>query len=328
MPKLPIPAQLIDLLRIASVMILAGSYFAAPAHATTGFTMLYKEARICLEQPANKMAKCASSIGKKTPQVFQTTGGPPASTVLVIQRLLKLNEEANYHETDQLLQARLKVFQAAADQHLTGRKLLDYYAQAGPDYKADVEWTRHVLESSDDDSSDMADANSSDQNDTSDLNTSTGAPTIYDMPAKINSDHPGNPPTTYGASNPPTTYGGSKPNNAPEPSDEPNQNSGSQGSGFVRPVPECGHAVNVNDTLVIENTCDIAVTIFYTSSGDISGGKPLGPGGHSNTAYSPEAVARVGGVEVYTCPGNSTPVGPDGKPMSTHYKGGEYECHR
>jgi hypothetical protein len=98
-------------------------------------------------------------------------------------------------------------------------------------------------------------------------------------------------------------------------------------SGYVRPVPECGRQEFRDNTLFIVNTCDINVTVFYTSSGDVSGGMPLGPGEHGRTGFSSEAAQHVGGVDIYTCPGDATPLDLNGTAMSTHYKGA-YLCHR
>jgi hypothetical protein len=98
-------------------------------------------------------------------------------------------------------------------------------------------------------------------------------------------------------------------------------------SGYVRPVPECGRQEFKDNTLFIVNICDINVTVFYTSSGDVSGGMLLGPGEHGRTGFSSEAVQRVGGVDIYTCPGDATPLDLNGRAMSTHYKGA-YLCHR
>jgi hypothetical protein len=99
-----------------------------------------------------------------------------------------------------------------------------------------------------------------------------------------------------------------------------------QNANFVRPVPQCGRPVlEDGDTLFIDNACGISVTVFYTSSGDIWGGKPLGPWEHGRTAYSGEAVRRVGGVHTYTCPGDATPVALDGGRILDHYAG-QYRC--
>jgi hypothetical protein len=99
------------------------------------------------------------------------------------------------------------------------------------------------------------------------------------------------------------------------------------GSGYVRAVPECGHQEFRDNTLFIVNICSISVNVVFTSSGDVSGGMPLGPGEHGRTGFSREAAQRVGGVDVYTCPGDATPLDPNGRALSIHYKG-EYLCHR
>jgi hypothetical protein len=94
----------------------------------------------------------------------------------------------------------------------------------------------------------------------------------------------------------------------------------------LTPIPECGVPEIKNDTLFIVNSCGINVTSFYTSRGDVWGGTIIGPGQEHRTAYSGEAVNRVGGVSVYTCPGNGTPVQPDGSPI-IDYSGRVYGCH-
>jgi len=94
----------------------------------------------------------------------------------------------------------------------------------------------------------------------------------------------------------------------------------------LTPIPECGVPEIKNDTLFIVNSCGISVTSFYTSRGDVWGGTIIGPGQEHRTAYSGEAVNRVGGVSVYTCPVNGTPVQPDGSPI-IDYSGRVYGCH-
>jgi hypothetical protein len=95
----------------------------------------------------------------------------------------------------------------------------------------------------------------------------------------------------------------------------------------LTPVPECGVPEIKNDTLFIVNSCGINVTSFYTSRGDVWGGTIISPGQEHRTAYSGEAIARVGGVSVYTCPGNGTPVQPDGSSIIGDYSGRAYACH-
>jgi hypothetical protein len=100
-----------------------------------------------------------------------------------------------------------------------------------------------------------------------------------------------------------------------------------QGSQYVRAVPNCGQQVYDQDTLTIENQCDIAVNIVWTSSGNVWGSAQLEPGRHQSTGSSRDDVARAGGVDLFTCPGSSTPEGTDGKFVGGHYKG-EYRCKR
>jgi len=95
----------------------------------------------------------------------------------------------------------------------------------------------------------------------------------------------------------------------------------------VSPVPGCGRAQYEDGTLIIVNPCGMTVSVTYTSFGDVSGGTVIGPGQTHRTAWSGEAVARAGGVSVYTCPGNGTPVEPDGTPIVNRYTGRPYACH-
>lgn len=98
---------------------------------------------------------------------------------------------------------------------------------------------------------------------------------------------------------------------------------------YVRPVPECGRlGYEPDGAFMIENVCNINITVFYQSRGDVSGGTPIGPGEHHRTAYNGRAVEQSGGVMVYSCPGDATPVQPDGSGMWGHYTGREYKCHR
>ena len=98
---------------------------------------------------------------------------------------------------------------------------------------------------------------------------------------------------------------------------------------FVRPVPECARGGYESDgAFMIENVCNMDITVFYTSRGDVWGGQPLGPGRRGRTAYNGQAVAQAGGVSVYACPGYATPVRPDGSEMGPHYTGREYKCSR
>ncbi|MGH9481073.1 MAG: TonB family protein [Terriglobales bacterium] len=102
---------------------------------------------------------------------------------------------------------------------------------------------------------------------------------------------------------------------------------GDANSPYVSGAPECGHAQIENGTLFMVNSCGSSVTICFTSAGTVWGELPVGPGGHGRTGFSGEAVARVGGVKVYTCPGLATPVDLNGNGVLAHYNG-EYRCHR
>jgi hypothetical protein len=101
-----------------------------------------------------------------------------------------------------------------------------------------------------------------------------------------------------------------------------------QGGSYVNAVPNCGHGVYDDDgSLLIENQCTITIYAVFTSPGDVSGGAPIGPLQHNKTGESRKSVERAGGIEVYSCPGSSTPVRPDGGILGPHYRG-EYRCRR
>ena len=95
----------------------------------------------------------------------------------------------------------------------------------------------------------------------------------------------------------------------------------------IRPVPDCGRPEYLDSTLFIVNSCGLTVSVVYTSLGEVWGGTMIAAGRGDRTAYSREAVNNAGGVSVYTCPGNGTPVQPDGTPIMAHYTGREYGCH-
>jgi hypothetical protein len=101
-----------------------------------------------------------------------------------------------------------------------------------------------------------------------------------------------------------------------------------QNSKYVSPVPNCGgQSYERYLGLVIGNRCNIQVTITWTSPGDIWGTAHLGPGGSQGTNASAEHVQRAGGVDLYVCPGDSSPVDPDDRFIGSHYRG-EYRCKR
>jgi hypothetical protein len=104
-----------------------------------------------------------------------------------------------------------------------------------------------------------------------------------------------------------------------------------QNSRYVKPVPECGRYYydesNSNNTLMIENLCSSTVSITWTSPGDVWGAATLGPGSHQSAGVSADHVGRSGGVELFTCPGDSGPVDPNGKAVGSHYSG-SYGCQR
>lgn len=100
-------------------------------------------------------------------------------------------------------------------------------------------------------------------------------------------------------------------------------------SQYVRPVPGCGHyGYDGNNALFISNTCNIDITLAFSSAGEVWGSTSLGPGATQYTGFGHRDVDRSGGsVDVFSCPGNSTPEQLDGTPIMGHYRG-EYRCHR
>jgi hypothetical protein len=100
------------------------------------------------------------------------------------------------------------------------------------------------------------------------------------------------------------------------------------GSDYVSGVPQCGKEVYDNNMFVVENACDIEVSITWTSPGNVWGrADGIGPGGHQGTGESRNDVNKAGGVSLYTCPGRSSPRDDQNRPIGSHYKG-PYRCHR
>jgi hypothetical protein len=102
---------------------------------------------------------------------------------------------------------------------------------------------------------------------------------------------------------------------------------GVQGSNFVPGVPQCGQSTYVNGYFTVVNACEIAVTITWTSAGDVWGAANLGPRGQSNTGQTASNVSRAGGVDLFTCPGITGAEDTQGNPVGTHYKG-PYRCRK
>jgi len=127
-----------------------------------------------------------------------------------------------------------------------------------------------------------------------------------------------------------STAGGQNSTNADAKVEGKPASSADNPSDYVDPASQCGHAQIEANTLYIVNQCGFTVDATYTSQGDIWGETPLAPGEHHRTAYSADAVSKVGIVSVYTCPGSGTAVDPSGLPVapSPIYTGREYRCHR
>jgi hypothetical protein len=96
---------------------------------------------------------------------------------------------------------------------------------------------------------------------------------------------------------------------------------------YVRGVPNCGHQAYDEGNVIVENVCDITVSITWTSSSDTCWGTALSlsPTEHRATGCTQEEVSRAGGLDLFTCPGDSGPVDEHRQPIGRHYKG-EYAC--
>ena len=104
----------------------------------------------------------------------------------------------------------------------------------------------------------------------------------------------------------------------------------SQGTQYVRGVPQCGHSEYDNrGNFYLVNNCNIKVKITFTNQGNglAWGTASLEAGTRQLTESMGNANARDNGsISLYTCPGDSTPVTPDGTPFpNNHYKG-PYTC--
>jgi hypothetical protein len=93
---------------------------------------------------------------------------------------------------------------------------------------------------------------------------------------------------------------------------------------YVRGVPQCGQSQYDNrGNFYLINTCNIKVTITFTSNGIAWGTTSVAPGERQLTETIGLADQRSNGViSIYTCPGDSNPVLPNGQPFPGHnYRG-------
>lgn len=95
---------------------------------------------------------------------------------------------------------------------------------------------------------------------------------------------------------------------------------------YVQGVPMCGHVAWQNDVANVENSCSSEVTIAWTSSGSCWGTIIKLPSGARKSTGCAQKDLGGGELEIFTCPGDSTPVDRNGKPIYQHYSG-EYACH-
>lgn len=95
---------------------------------------------------------------------------------------------------------------------------------------------------------------------------------------------------------------------------------------YAQGVPMCGHVAWRNDYADVVNSCNSEVTIAWTSRGSCFGTAiDLASGAHRGTGCSQKDLGG-GELEIFTCPGDSTPVDRNGRPIYQHYSG-EYACH-
>jgi hypothetical protein len=100
---------------------------------------------------------------------------------------------------------------------------------------------------------------------------------------------------------------------------------------YVRGVPQCGHSEYDNSgNWYLIDTCNIDVTITFTNSGNGAawGQAHIGAGQRELTETMGNANPRDNGtISLFTCPGTSTAVTPDGRQFGNHYHG-EYTCQQ
>jgi hypothetical protein len=100
---------------------------------------------------------------------------------------------------------------------------------------------------------------------------------------------------------------------------------------YVRGVPQCGHSEYDNSgNWYLIDTCNIDVTITFTNSGNgpAWGQSHVAAGQRQLTESMGNASPRENGtISLFTCPGTSTAVTPDGRPFGNHYHG-EYTCQQ
>ena len=98
---------------------------------------------------------------------------------------------------------------------------------------------------------------------------------------------------------------------------------------YVRGVPNCGHTqYDGHGNLYLFNSCDITVTITFTNErgGPVWGTTKLAPGERQQLAGMGMGSREDNGeIYLYPCPGDSTPIDPNGKAIGSRYHG-PYSC--
>lgn len=101
---------------------------------------------------------------------------------------------------------------------------------------------------------------------------------------------------------------------------------------YLRGVPQCGHSEYDNSgNWYLIDTCNIDVTITFTNSGNgmAWGESHLEAGERKLTESMGNASPRDNGtISLYTCPGTSTAVTPDGRPFPSNHYHGPYTCQQ
>jgi hypothetical protein len=96
---------------------------------------------------------------------------------------------------------------------------------------------------------------------------------------------------------------------------------------YVSGVPQCSGSASEGANYYLTNRCNIKVTIVFTSDGDFWGEVSIAPGQRQLTSsMGIDDPRRSGRISLYTCPGDSHPVRPDGSQFNRNYHG-PYTCY-
>jgi hypothetical protein len=139
------------------------------------------------------------------------------------------------------------------------------------------------------------------------------------------STQPSAPPSINEPSSIPSSVGVTEPR-AAAPGTAAASNTPNSSSRFISGLPQCARTQyeNRGASLWITNSCNVAVTVEFTSdSGNTWGETSVGPGNRAEVRtmgmYDPR---KDGTVYLFTCPKDSQPVQPNGDPLPLrNYKG-------